>query len=140
MEDLIAGVLPAYANELSADEAWDVSYQHMEEFVDVVFSQIKDRLRDHRKQVGANLTRADVESAALARERLLIPRHGQKHHRGEPVFDLHPAKLLLRGDVKEGIYRGMTPTQLQKTRSIYQEVPPQKLINHLNQRRSQGFF
>ena len=109
-------------------------------------------LQDHRKQVGANVTRADVESAALARDRLLFPRQTE-NHRGEPVFDLHSAKLLLCGDVKEGIHREMTPTQLQNTRDeykefttkkfkhqIYQEVCHQKFINYLNQRRSQGFF
>jgi hypothetical protein len=143
------------ADELSAEEAWEICYQHMEEFITpkpVVFSQFKERLRDHRKQVGANVTRAGVESAALARDRLLFPRQTE-NHRGEPFFDLHPAKLLLRSDVKEGLHREMTPTQLQNSREeykgfpakkfkhrIYQEVRRQKFINYLNQRRLQGFF
>jgi hypothetical protein len=152
MEDLICGILPVDANELSAEEAWDICYQHMAEFVDVVFSQFKDRFRDHRKVMGANATRADFESAALARDRLLFPWQTE-NHRGEPVFDLHPAKHLLRDDVKEGRHREMTPTQLQNYREeykefkaekckhqIYQEIRRQKFINYLNERRSQGFF
>jgi poly-beta-hydroxyalkanoate depolymerase len=63
------------------------------------------------------------------------------------------AKLVLRGDVKEGIDREMTPTQLQNSREeykgfnakkfkhrIYPEVRRQKFIDYLNQRRLQGFF
>jgi hypothetical protein len=35
---------------------------------------------------------------------------------GTPVFDLHPAKLLLREDVAEGKHLLMTPLQLWKSR------------------------
>jgi hypothetical protein len=155
MDDLISGVLPVDTNELSAEEAWEICYQHMVEFITpepVIFSQFKERLRDHRKQVGANVIRAGVESAALARDRLLFPRQIE-NNRGEPVFDLHPAKLLLRGDVTEGRHREMSPKQLQNSREeyqgftakkfkhrIYQEVRRQKFINYLNQRRLRGFF
>jgi hypothetical protein len=107
MNDLISGVLPVDANELSAEEVWDICYQHMEEFINVVFSQF-----NHRKQVGANVTCAGVESAALACcDRLLFPRQTENHH-GEPVFNLHPAKLLLCGDVNRGIHVMFCPFRL----------------------------
>jgi hypothetical protein len=44
MEDLICGILPVDANVLSAEEVWNIGYQHMAEFVDVVFLQFKERL------------------------------------------------------------------------------------------------
>jgi hypothetical protein len=47
LDDLQQGLLPADAAELSAEEAWEICYQHMAEFVPVVFDQFKERLRDH---------------------------------------------------------------------------------------------
>jgi hypothetical protein len=75
---------------------------------------------------------------------------GSSHHqRSEPVFDLSPAKLLLRADVMEGKHHRMTPTELKNSRieyrpfkakkfkhRIYQEVRRQKFINYLNLKRA----
>jgi hypothetical protein len=153
LDDLDRGVLPVDEAELSAEEAWDLVYSQMYEFIrpeTVVFSQFKERLRDHRKKQGALVTRAAWESEALAHDRRLFPRRTE-NNRGEPVFDLSAAKLLLRADVAEGKQNRMTPGQLQKSRveyepfstvkfkhRIYQEVRRQKFINYLNMRREQG--
>ena len=96
------------------------------------------------------MTRAALESEALAHDRGLFPRQTE-NHRGEPVFDLSAAKLLLRADVEEGKHLQMTPSQLQLYRveyepfdprkfahRIYQEVRRKKFINYLNQRRARG--
>ena len=104
--------------EMPAEEAWTLYYQHMAEFVEVVFSQFEERLRDHRKKHGELVTRALHESQALAHDRALFPRRMQ-NCRGEPLFDLFPAKLLLRADVAERKHERMTPSQLQATRDEY---------------------
>jgi hypothetical protein len=148
--DLEAGILPVDAEELSAEEAWEIMYSNMAEFVEVVFSQFKERLRDHRKQVGKQTARSALESEALAHDRLLFPRQ-MENCRGEPLFDLSAAKLLLRADVQDGKHLTMKPLQLQTTRDeykpyshkvfkhqIYQEVRRVKFINYLQQRRAAG--
>ncbi len=150
MDDLQSGISPLDPADASAEEAWDICYRHMVEFVPVDFSQFKERLRDHRKQVGADITRAAHESECLAHDRRLFPRQTE-NHRGKPVFDLSAAKLLLRADVEEGKHNQLTPSQLQASRleyhpfnakkfkhHIYQEVRRQKFINYLNQRRAQA--
>ena len=148
-KDLQSGTLAVDQADVSAEVAWDF-YRHEPAFVTVVYSQFKDQLRDHRKQVGEDMTRAAQESEALVHDRLLFPRQ-MENHRGEPVFDLSPAKLLLRADVEEGRHLQMTPSELKLSRveyapfdarkfkhRIYQEVRRKKFINYLNQRRAQG--
>jgi hypothetical protein len=148
LEDLEEGLLPVDADEMSAEEAWDIMYSNMAEFVPVVFSQFKERLRDHRKQVGEQTARSILESEALMHDRLMFPRQ-MENCRGEPVFDLSAAKLLLRADVADGKHLTMKPLQLKLTRDeykpystkvfkhrIYQEVRREKFINYLEQRRA----
>jgi hypothetical protein len=151
MKDLIDDILPVEATRITAEEAWEV-YKTMDEFADVVFDQFKERLRDHRKQVGENKIRAAKELDALAHDRRLFPRQ-TVNHRGELVFDLHAAKLLLRADVEAGKQLRMTPRELQMTnisyqlfkpdifrQRIYQEVRRSKFVNYLKERRAKGFF
>ena len=68
MEDLRSGLLPLEASELSAEEAWEICYQHMAEFNRVVFSQFEVRLRDHRAQVTEDTNRADAELEGLQKD------------------------------------------------------------------------
>jgi hypothetical protein len=151
MQDLIDDILPVEASRITAEEAWEV-YKTMDEFANVVFDQFKERLRDHRKQVGENKIRAAKELDALAHDRRLFPRQ-TVNHRGELVFDLHPAKLLLRADVESGKHLRMTRQELQLTNEsyqifrtdifrhrIYQEVRRSKFVNYLKERRAKGFF
>jgi hypothetical protein len=150
MTDLQTGVLPTDAEEMSAEEAWAICYRHMAEFVTagVVFDQFKERLRDHRKQVGEQMTRSTQEEEALVHDRGIFPRQ-TRNHRGEPVFDVSNAKMLLRGDVADGKHLTMKPAQLQQSRReyhpfkqrkfkerIYQEVRRVKFLNYLEQKRA----
>ena len=143
LDDLLKGVLPVDANILSAEDAWELTYKYMYEFKDVPFQQFKDRLRDHRKQMKSGLQRSNIEEEALQHDRKLYPRQ-LKNSKGELVFDLHPAKLLLRKDVAERKHLVMKPMELQETRPecrlfdhckfkerIYQEVRQVKFINWL---------
>ena len=47
LDDLLKGVLPVDAKELSVEDAWELSCKNVVEFKDVPFEQFKDRLRDH---------------------------------------------------------------------------------------------
>jgi hypothetical protein len=150
LDDLETGLLPADATVMSAEEAWEICYSHMAEFVDVVFSQFQARLKDHRRRAGEQMSRAAFESNALAHDRRLFPRATENSH-GEPVFDLSPAKLLLQADVADKKHEEMTPSELQQTRNeykifkarifkekIYQTVRREKFINYLEMKRAQA--
>ncbi len=149
LKDLEEGVLSLEVTEVSAEEAWEV-YRHMPEFVSdgVVFSQFKERLRDHRRQVKKLKISSARERQALDHDRQLYPRQ-HYNHRGEPVFDLHPAKMLLRDDVKNKRHTNMVPSVFQTTHleymvfkrnkfkhRIYQEVRRQKFIAYLEAKRA----
>jgi hypothetical protein len=151
MQDLIDGILPVESSRISAEDAWDI-YKTMEEFATVVFSQFKARLQDHRKQISDNKIRAARELEFLVHDKSLFPRQ-KVNHRGELVFDLHPAKRLLRADIKAGKHLSMTPQELHVTNGayqmftldifrmrIYQEVRRSKFLNHLKERRAKGLF
>ena len=90
-----------------------------------------------------SLQRDGIEEEALQHNWKLHPRQ-LKNGEGELVFDLHPAKLLLRKDVAERKHLMMKPMELQETRPecvlfncrkfkerIYQEVHQVKFINWL---------
>jgi hypothetical protein len=152
MQDLIDDILPVEAARISAEDAWPI-YKEMEAFATVVFGQFKERLRTHRVQVTAHKIRSAQELAFLVHDQSLLgPRHNV-NHRGELVFDLHPAKLLLRADILAGKHLGMTPQELQRTNEayqmfsveifkyrVYQEVRRSKFVNHLKERRAKGLF
>jgi hypothetical protein len=134
MEDLETGVLPDNEEELSAAEAWSICYQHLAEFVTagVVFDQFKERLRDHRKQIRCQKTRATDEEEAMVHDRGMFPRQ-TKNHRGEPVFDVSNAKILLRGDVADGKHLTMKPAELQRTRREHNPFEPRKFKERMCQ-------
>ena len=114
LSDLINRILP---DEVRAEEAW-VVYQDMEEFSGVVFFQFKERLKDHRKQIGKKIIAADDDAKAVMRSRFILPR-SDKDSSGKLVFDMHPAKNLLRCDIEANFHVGKTPSQIQKTRKEY---------------------
>jgi hypothetical protein len=85
-------------------------------------------------------------------DRRLFPRQ-LANRRGELVFDLHPAKLLLRAEILAGKHLTMTSRELQLTKvsyqifeadifrqRIYQAVRRSKFVNYLKERRAKGFF
>jgi len=137
-------------------KVWEMKHPTMPRdkgaYANVAFEQFKDRLRDHRKQVNENKIRAAKDLKALAHDRCLFPRR-LVNDRGQLVFDLHPAKLLLRADVIAGKHLRMTPRELQMTsvsyqmfepdifrQRIYQEVRYSKFVNYLKERRTKGLF
>jgi hypothetical protein len=134
--------------ETSAYDAWHETYKHMDEFKGVDFKQFRDRLKDHRQQVKRRYLDSLTEDMQLAHDRRLWPR--QTHnHRGELVFDLSPAKELLREDMKASKHNTMTSSELRLSRPEYQcfkeskfreritqEERRQKFMNHLDDHRA----
>ena len=136
---------------MTAVVAWDRIYKHIAEFAEVPFTLFEARLKDHRKQVRARLATSLFEEQALTHDRLLHPRETH-NHRAEPVFDLSPAKELLREDVKNKLHSTMSSAELQATRPEYrgfkrskfkdrilQEVRRQKFLHYLERHRSMKF-
>jgi hypothetical protein len=148
LEDLEEGTLSLDEHEMSTEEAWEV-YRKLPEFLGVVFSQFKVRVKDHRKLVKNRSNQSEREMQALLHDRQIYPRMPH-NHRGEPVFDLSVAKQLLREDVRDNKHIAMVPSKLQQTRPeyvifkpnkfkhrIYQEVRRQKFIFYLELKREE---
>lgn len=57
IEDLVQGILALDDSEMTAEEAW-THYKDEEGFENVVFSQFKERLAAHRKQVKKTIARS----------------------------------------------------------------------------------
>ena len=119
------------------------------QFADVVFSQFKERLADHIKQSNKERWMADRDAAAYDKDRRVHPRK-EKNQRGELVYDVHPARELLRMDVAKGLHNEMKPRELQSTRPeyrcfkakpfkhhIYQEESRQRFMNYLEKKREE---
>jgi hypothetical protein len=145
--DLEAGILDVDAP--SAKNAWDECYSKLAEFANVPFEQFQKRLADHRDQHQRQLSKATMEEILYERDKLMHTRQ-DRNNRGELVFDLHPAKLLLREDVESGENERMTPSDFQGTRPeymlfkpnkfkerIYQEVKRKKYLYYLELKRLQ---
>jgi hypothetical protein len=140
---------PLERSQMTEAEAFEI-YQGMVGFADVRFPQFRARLKDHRAQVKKSLQRSKYEEECLKHDRSFFPRKLLDEN-GTPVFDLHPAKLLLREDVAEGKHLLMTPLQLWKSRPdeymvfqepffrnmIYQAVRRQKFVNYLQIKREE---
>ena len=145
--DLEEGILDVDAP--SAKNAWDECYSKLAEFANVPFEQFQKRLADHRDQHQRRLSKATMEEILYERDKLMHIRQ-DRNNRGELVFDLHPAILLLREDVKSGENKRMTPSDFQATRPeymlfkpakfkerIYQEVKRKKYLYYLELKRVQ---
>ena len=147
LQDLEEGILPLDNFDHSARDAWNDCYGMMDEFKDVPYQQFSDRLRDHRKQVQKRVTRSINDNVARMHDRQIYPRQN-RNSRGDLVFDMSPAKMVLREDVVNGIHETMTPSELQGLRPehegfksdvfkrrIYQEVRLQKYYNYRDHQR-----
>jgi hypothetical protein len=117
-------------DELKQDEELNLAtvfaiynHKHPDIFNEIDFSQFKERMEDYTKKNKERRDRSKMEYAWMLHDRQLHPRQ-LKNHRGELVFDLHPAKLLLREDIKAGTHAEMVPSQFQRTRAEYEEFDP----------------
>src|SRR6056300_952706 len=124
------------------------NHRRPEIFNEIDFEQFQLRMKDYLKKHSERQRRSRTESKWMKEQMLLYPRK-LKNERGELVFDLHPAKMMLRHDVRNGRHEKMTPGQLQDSRTIYkpflkeifrqriyQEVRYQKYCNWLEDKRT----
>ena len=139
IEDLEPGGLLYNMNMVPADHLFKI-YKRLPEFKGVPFQQFKARLQDHRRQADYANERARSDERALIYDRRLYPRQ-QHNNKGGLVFDLHPAKLLLRQDVKNGVHLRLKPSELQRTRPAYRDFKPAIFKHRIYQEaRRQRFF
>ena len=116
LDDLRRGALP---NELSAEAAFKF-YKKLPEFDGVCFEQFKARLADHRKQSTKQRMLNAKEEEAFRHDKKLYPSTRTANKRdGKPIFDVSPAKLLLRKDVEDKKHVGLLPSQFQATQPEY---------------------
>jgi len=148
LEDLEPGGALYQQLHLSDTDIFEF-YQLLPEFHDVVWSQFKERMTGYRKQINGRQIKSKEEERMLAHDRQLYPR--QTHNeRGELVFDMTPAKALLREDVKNKVHTKMKPRELQASRPeyapfkpeifrhrIYQEERLQKYLAYLDKKRKE---
>jgi hypothetical protein len=147
LQDLEPGGVLVDMDHLDAELIFDY-YKEMPEFEKVAFDQFEARLAAHRVQSGKARLMARRDAEAVARDNTIHPR--QLHNsRGEPVFDMHPAKRLLRMDVNSGLHDIFGPAALRQKRPayrifkleifknrIYQEVCRQKFLHFLALKRA----
>jgi hypothetical protein len=151
IEDLAKGIIPLAERECTAKEAWDAWFSNLAEFNEekVTYSQFELRFKDHRKQITSKKLRSMHEMQAFLYHRRLHPQQA-RDHKGQPIFDVHPAKPLLQEDVRMKRNLSMSPMALKATRQeygdfdlgifrqhIYQEVRRQKFIYFLNIKRAE---
>jgi hypothetical protein len=151
ISDLETHVLPLHDKETPAEVAWNQVYKLLPAFADVPFAKFEAHLKAHRQQVSKRHENSLAEEMALAHDRQLHPRKTH-NHRGEPVFDLSPAKYFLREDVKNKLHTTMSSLKLQESRPeyvdfkrrkfkdrVYQEVRRQKFYHYLELQRAKKF-
>jgi hypothetical protein len=102
-------------------------YKQLPAFENVVIHQFKARLKDHWLAAAKDSHRALQEGQYLVQDRQLYPRQPY-NERGEPNFDMQPAKLLLREDIKNKVHltTHKAPRQLQNPRPEYLLFKPNK--------------
>jgi hypothetical protein len=151
LEDLLPG-RPLFEKDNVSAQDLLVWYQerYPDQFGAVVLDQFEVRLKDHRKASLKDYARAQEEEKYLAHDRQFYPRKTH-NERGEPVFNLSPAKLLLREDIKDRLHMTIykTARKMWASRSEYkifkieifkdrflQEIRRSKYIHYLNLKRA----
>lgn len=142
LQDLEHGGPLHQRDNISAEDIFPW-YKKKPAFADVVFEQFKARLKDHRKAVNEVRHRSLQEKMYVEHDRLLNPR--QTHNeRGELVFDMHPAKLLLRDDLQNNLLgtKFKTVRKLQDSRPQYLEFSRKTFHGRVRQeiKRSKYFY
>ena len=149
LDDLEHEILSLDEKEVPVELAWGVYREHPA-FKDIVcYDQFAKQLAAHRGQVKRRKDAMVEQLKAFQHDRELH-KEATYNNRGEPVFALLPAKLLLRDDVTNKRHVGRTPTQLWLSRPEYQvvtrdkfaerirqEIRYQKFVYYLNERREE---
>ena len=131
---------PLYRRDNIPAEEVFVWYKQFAAFENVVLDQFKARLNDHRKQAQKRMFKSLQEEQYMIKDRQLYPRE-PKNGRGQLVFDMSPAKLLLREDVRKNVHLRMSARKLQKSREAYRPFDPNVFRHRIYQEvRLQKYF
>lgn len=151
LDDLIAGIIPHDPDECSPEFAWNTWYCFIPEIIEekVTYEQFQKQFKAHQLQITKKKKQSNREEAAYRRHVDMYPRRTH-NSRGEPVFDVHEAKDLLREDVRVGKHKQLTPIELRNSRPeyqdfklkifcqrIYQEVRRHKFVHTLELKRAE---
>ena len=141
--DLEAGILPPSSATMPPKEVWDTVYAMLPKFSGMEYTKFCNRLCALWNAYSASHRLAARDAAALQHDCKLHPRK-LVNARGEPVFDLSPAKLLLQQDVKNKKHVSMTLAALCQSRNeylvfdccifsgrVWQEIRRQKFVHYL---------
>lgn len=132
LEDLESGDLPLEEEEMTSLQAWAI-YRKKEAFSGLVeYPQFKRQLKAHQDQVKKRLSKSAEQVKALERDQKIHPRT-LYNHRGELKFDLTPAKLLLREDMKKKLHETLPLSEFWRTRSQYQRFTKAKFAERIKQ-------
>ena len=156
LDDLESGRLPLDADVVSAEEAWEEMYFPLPEFQNVIFSQFKARLKDHRQQVSRRKGAHEIFLEAYRHDMELrrqgyLPGGGPYDQRGDLKFEQSAAQPLLKQDVSDELHKNLTPSELHESREEYhlvwpldhfrrrlrQEISTQKYLYYLEWKRAQ---
>ena len=108
-------------------------------FEDVVFDQFEVRLKDHREVAKKFGDKAFQERQYAIHDRALNPR--QTHDaKGMPVFDMSPAKMLLRKDLQLERNKDTTASKLWRSRTEYQEFETRVFCQRVRQERRRNKY
>jgi len=138
LDDLAEGRLPLDDDVVTAEEAWEEMYFVLPEFQNVIFSQFKARLKDHRKQVRRRTNAVDLFLIAFRHDQELqrqgyLAGGGRYDRHGQPIFDRSTAKPLLKQDVIDELHKEMTPEELHDSRDEFKEWPLETFKRRLRQ-------
>ena len=128
LDDLNDGRLPLDEDVVSAEEAWEEMCCVLPEFENVVFSQFKKRLKDHRKQVARKKNASSFFINAFRHDRRLraqgfLPGDGQHDRHGNLIFERSAAKPLLREAVIDEKHKDMTTEELCDSQEEFRRWP-----------------
>jgi hypothetical protein len=148
LRDLQNGDLELTEEEMAAEDAWKFKYSSMAPFRHVPFDQFAKQLEAHRAQVAKENEKLSAAWKAFEHDQALFSRRTHDR-RGKLVFDMHPAKLKLREDVKNKVHKSLSPSELLLTRPeyqcftldefrerVYQEIRLQRFYNYLDMDRT----
>ena len=112
-------------------DAADV-YKMRPEYKKFPFEWFKPNLKNLRKKIESERTRAETDAAAYRHDRQLLL---TLRANCPPVIEWHKsqAKYLLRQDIEDGKNKVMAPSELYSTRAEYQEFTLKVFRNHIYQ-------
>lgn len=119
-------------NSNAQEMTWQQLYASHEWFQEYDSKSFRDYVRELKKANPKKLKIVTEDNMIIKAELKNFPRP-EKTNRGQPFWDTHPAKLLLREDVKVGKHLEMKPHILHQTRPEYKAFNLKTFRQHVYQ-------